>query len=383
MDKKIPCSFQTEILTVEQISDQISKARVRLFYLGKNRNGSYISEEFANKLLTSLPYTPLVGIYDSEKQDFTSHSFDSGEAQIYGLVPQEPNLSLEENEDSDGVIRQYYCSDVYIYTKRFKEANEIVGKPQSMELDPDSINGSWKMIDGEMYFVFESADFLGLSVLGEDIEPCFEGAAFYELVQKFSLAMEGRKEKMDEKFEEKLEEQIEDSTTEVEVEVSEPETESELESEPATEEKILIEITPEEKAILDELGISAGEIFSDYKEMKKKVSKCAELTEQLDTISKDYEDLKAKYEELSNKQKDYELKEKKELVNRYSKIVNKETIDSLNLDAMSLDEIEKELLFSMREKVFSGNYSLISADDDEKEIEEDGAIALLRKQTQK
>lgn len=129
MDKKIPCSFQTEILTVEQISDQISKARVRLFYLGKNRNGSYISEGFANKLLASLPYTPLVGIYDSEKQDFTSHSFDSGEAQIYGLVPQEPKLSLEENEDSDGVIRQYYCSDVYIYTKRFKEANEIVGKP--------------------------------------------------------------------------------------------------------------------------------------------------------------------------------------------------------------------------------------------------------------
>ena len=188
---------------------------------------------------------------------------------------------------------------------------------------------------------------------------------------------------MDEKFEEKLEEQVEDSTTEVEVEVSEPETESELESEPATEEKILIEITPEEKAILDELGIPAGEIFSDYKEMKKKVSKCEELTERLDTISKDYEDLKAQYEELSNKQKDYELKEKKELVNRYSKIVNKETIDSLNLDAMSLDEIEKELLFSMREKVFSGNYSLISADDDEKEIEEDGAIALLRKQTQK
>ena len=383
MDKKIPCSFQTEILTVEQISDQISKARVRLFYLGKNRNGSYISEGFANKLLASLPYTPLVGIYDSEKQDFTSHSFDSGEAQIDGLVPREPKLSLEENEDSDGVIRQYYCSDVYIYTKRFKEANEIVGKPQSMELDPDSINGSWEMIDGEMYFVFESADFLGLSVLGEDIEPCFEGAAFYELVQKFSLAMEGRKAKMDEKFEEKLEEQVEDSTTEVEVEVSEPETESELESEPATEEKILIEITPEEKAILDELGIPAGEIFSDYKEMKKKVSKCAELTEQLDTISKDYEDLKAKYEELSNKQKDYELGEEKERVSRYSKIVTKETIDSLNLDAMSLDEIEKELLFSMRDKVFSGNYSLISADDDEKEIEEDGAIALLRKQTQK
>ncbi len=381
MDKKIPCSFQTEILTVEQISDQISKARVRIFYLGKNRNGSYISEEFANKLLSSLPYTPLVGIYDSEKQDFTSHSFDSGEAQIYGLVPQETNLSLEENEDSDGVIRQYYCSDVYIYTKRFKEANEIVGKPQSMELDPDSINGSWKMIDGEMYFVFESADFLGLSVLGEDIEPCFEGAAFYELVQKFSLAMEGRKEKMEEKIDEKLEEKVEEPTTEVEVEVSEPETEPV--AEPATEEKILIEITPEEKAILDELEIPAGEIFSDYKEMKKKVSKCEELTERLDIISKDYEDLKAQYEELSNKQKDYELREKKELVNRYSKIVNKETIDSLNLDTMSLDEIEKELLFSMKEKVFSGNYSLISADDDEKEIEEDGAIALLRKQTQK
>ena len=50
-----------------------------------------------------------------------------------------------------------------------------------MELYDKSITGDWKIIEGRRYFVFEDACFLGLQALGDDVEPCFEGAAFFSL----------------------------------------------------------------------------------------------------------------------------------------------------------------------------------------------------------
>ena len=38
-----------------------------------------------------------------------------------------------------------------------------------------------EIIHGQQYLVFDDGCFLGLQVLGDDVEPCFEGAAFYEL----------------------------------------------------------------------------------------------------------------------------------------------------------------------------------------------------------
>jgi hypothetical protein len=50
-----------------------------------------------------------------------------------------------------------------------------------MELYKKSITGDWKIIDGRRWYVFEKGSFLGLQVLGDDVEPCFEGAAFFQL----------------------------------------------------------------------------------------------------------------------------------------------------------------------------------------------------------
>ena len=38
----------------EQYSKTISKARCRIFYKGANRNGTYITDEFAEKLLSTI-----------------------------------------------------------------------------------------------------------------------------------------------------------------------------------------------------------------------------------------------------------------------------------------------------------------------------------------
>ena len=49
---------------IEKYNDVLSKARCRIFYKYGNRNGTYITDEFAEKLLETLPYAPVKGIYE-------------------------------------------------------------------------------------------------------------------------------------------------------------------------------------------------------------------------------------------------------------------------------------------------------------------------------
>ena len=187
MEKKIPTTFVGEIISgLEKVTPEISKTRLSIFYKGFNRNQGYITDEFAKKLLSSLPYTPVVGIFNDLIKDFGGHNQDRNVAKIYGIVPQEPNLAWEERLDPDGVTRTYACTDVYLYTGRYDAAKLIPGKQQSMELDIDTIRGDWQTINGQEAYVYTDARFIGLSVLGNDKTPCFEGSAFFELVNKFN-----------------------------------------------------------------------------------------------------------------------------------------------------------------------------------------------------
>lgn len=166
---------------VESFTDVLSKGRCRIFYKGENRNGTYISEEFATKLISTLPYTPVKGIYDSLNEDYTDHGEERNLGRIYGIVPENPNFTWENHLDEDGVEREYACVDVLLFTALYEEAEEIIGKAQSMELYSPSIKGDWKIINGKRLFEFTDGCFLGLQILGEDVEPCFEGAAFFTL----------------------------------------------------------------------------------------------------------------------------------------------------------------------------------------------------------
>lgn len=168
---------------LEKYSETISKGRCRIFYKGGNRNGTYITDEFAEKLLASIPYAPVKGIYDGEEEDYTDHGQKRSDGRIYGIVPAVPNVTWEEHEDDDGVTRTYACVDVLIYTGIYKEAHEIMGKSQSMELYSPSLKGDWKIINGRKYYVFSEGCFLGLQALGDSVEPCFEGAAFFSLYE--------------------------------------------------------------------------------------------------------------------------------------------------------------------------------------------------------
>ena len=184
MDKKKLATFSLSLYgNITAYNKTLSLARCRIFYKGGNRNGTYITDEFAEKLIASLPYAPVKGIYDSMTEDFTDHGTQRYQGRIYGVVPVDNHFAWEKHLDKDGIEREYACTDVLLYTAIYqKEALDIVESAQSMELYADAIDGEWRFIDGKKYFVFTDGCFLGLQALGEDFEPCFEGAGFYTLI---------------------------------------------------------------------------------------------------------------------------------------------------------------------------------------------------------
>ena len=92
----------------KKYNDVLSIGRCRIFYKGANRNASFITDEFAEKLIRTLPYTPVKGIYHGE--DFGRHDKPT-DGRIYGIVPDESKMDLawESHLDEDGELREYVC----------------------------------------------------------------------------------------------------------------------------------------------------------------------------------------------------------------------------------------------------------------------------------
>ena len=184
-EEKIALNFKVQVYgELEKFSETISRSRCRIFYKGLNRNGTYITEEFAEKLISTIAYAPIKGIYDEEddeNSDFEDHGEKRSDGKAYGVVPADYNFKWEEHLDDDGIKRTYACVDVLLWTAIYEEAKEIPGKSQSMELYAPSIKGKWILIEGKRVYQYEDGCFLGLQALGDKVEPCFEGAAFYTL----------------------------------------------------------------------------------------------------------------------------------------------------------------------------------------------------------
>lgn len=183
MDKKIPYLFEDAaiyqpLVPLSEALPNVGRTRVRVFYRYDNRNGSYITDEVATEIINSAPTKPVIGFFNWEKKDYTTH-MGASIVSAYGYIPEEPHFAWEWHQDNDGVMREYACFDVILHTEYFPEASAIISHPQSMELNEKTISGSWGIINGEPYFIYSHATLKGLCVLGKDVEPCFEGAEFF------------------------------------------------------------------------------------------------------------------------------------------------------------------------------------------------------------
>ena len=183
MANQIPVSFDIQItdkLVPYELNPNMSKTRVSVFRKYGNANGSYFTDKVADKMVEELPGSPIIGCFVAEDKDFSSH-LTVNDTRAYGFVPPEnAHFAWEKRTEADGKEYEYACFDVVLWTSRYDEAKIIPSKGQSMELNPRTITGDWREVDGGTYYVYDSCSVYGLCVLGDNVRPCFDEACFYE-----------------------------------------------------------------------------------------------------------------------------------------------------------------------------------------------------------
>ena len=382
-------TFSVDLLgTPNKINSTFSMGRARIFYKGINRNRSIIDGEVAEQLASTIPGTPVIGTFNYESNDFEGHEENPS---AFGFIPLEPHAAWVHQEDTN---KDYLEVDVVIWDGRFEEAQDILKneKHLSMELNPRTMKGTFERLGANTYYRITYAEFAGITVLGDDVEPCFEDAqfitAFSNMVSAYALYIEeaqknneGGKNIMDNITEivepEVATNPVEEEATEI-VETKEVEVTEAVEPEVKTEEVAEVETEEETEEVEEETEVvetvedtAEGTEFESKKSDDKKEDeededvcpRCGKnpcVCENSCKKKKDYSaleaelaDYKAKYESLENKYNDalsslnkYTKKEKLEIINKFStKLEREELIEKLTaeVDNYTLDEIKNEL----------------------------------------
>ena len=393
-------TFSVDLLgTPKKINRVFSMGRARIFYKGVNHNRSIIDGEVANQVASTIAGTPVIGCYNYETQDFEGHEDNQS---AFGFIPLDPHATWVKLNDESGE-HEYLEVDVVIWDGRFEEAQDILKKEKhlSMELNPKTIKGTFERIGSTTYYRITFAEFAGITVLGEDYAPCFEGAQFFTAYSKMVSAyalyieeaqrnIEGGKDTMEDNteivepevttdavVEEPVETVVETEYTEVVDTVVESEV---VADDNETEEAEIVETveTPEATEFAaqeDKTECEAEEVCEkcgknpcvcecsldeEDKEDEADDEEDNEDKEEIPEGGKDYQaletelaELQAKYESLENKYNEalnslnsYSKKEKLEIISKFStKLESDELIEKLTneVDNYSLEEIKGEL----------------------------------------
>ena len=198
MHQSIATIDSPEFINLEplDINPLMSKCEIKVFYLGENRNHSYITKDVATEMAKTLRGAPIVGYYKDSKEDFADHgekvTFDDEGIHFecmtrpYGFVAPDAKVWFQKFDDYDdfgnSVTREYLMTTGYLWTGQYEECKSVVegdGKPHSMELDEETLDGRWSENSktGMDFFIINDAIISKLCVLGDDVEPCFEGSS--------------------------------------------------------------------------------------------------------------------------------------------------------------------------------------------------------------
>lgn len=179
-----------------------SRCKLKVFYKGETADHRYFSDEFADQLIRSLPYTPVVSRYDDESEDFEGHA---SRQEIFGIVDPCGKITFEEDKE-DG--KTWCVTDVVLYTERPDQlgelAKKIPGHPHSLELDPKSTKYKINYDDKKHFknIEFTAGDFVGVSVLGMNQKPAFTGSSFFDENSEFAKKMQLLKDYCERRLEE-------------------------------------------------------------------------------------------------------------------------------------------------------------------------------------
>lgn len=401
-------TFSVDLLgTPNKINSVFSMGRARIFYKGINRNRSIIDGEVAEQLASTIPGTPVIGTYNYETNDFEGHEENPS---AFGFIPLDPHPTWVSEND-----KEYLEVDVVIWDGRFEEAQDILTneKHLSMELNPRTMKGTFERKGSTTYYRVTYAEFAGITVLGDDVEPCFEDAqfitAFSNMVSAYALYIEetqrnieGGNDVMDNINEivepevttdavvEEVETEVVEETVEVEATETVVETEAEVEEveaeEEVAEETEIVETVEAPEAVefeaaeddkskceaeeevcekcgknpcvcessLDEEDKEEADEKDDEEEKPEEEEDKKDYQALYAELSAKYESLETKYDEALNSLNKYTKKEKLEIINKFStKLESEELIEKLTneVDNYSLEEIKTELGHALVEQM--------------------------------
>lgn len=446
MNTSIKLNTPCELINVTPLNPLISKCQIKVCYVGDtpNRNGSVITKQVAIEMANSLPGSPIVGFYNEASKDFEEHNriieVSNGQLKFrdttrpYGFVDLGAQVWFQDYLDGD-TIHTYLVTEGYLWTGQYPEAKRIMdhGNNQSMELDEESLDGSWTYDDnsGMEFFIINDAIFSKLCILGNDVEPCFEGAQITKFSlddefnnQIYALMKEVRKLKGGNLTVEdikKPEEEVLDPVTEEEVDAptegAEAPTEYSEQDAPAAEETPEGDETPAEAE--DEESADEGEPEAEEQPEEEPAEAEEEdenheeegehvqfnLTD-FQNLQESYSDLETKFNELQTQfnamQESYntlvefkntkDREEKQTMIDSFYMLSDEDKKDvQENIDKYSLEEIEAKLSIicvhnklDMSGKADNGNngattYSLDEVDDDSEDANIPALVSVLRK----
>lgn len=287
-------------LTSNAINPGISECEIKVLYLGHNRNHSYIDKQSAIKIAETLPGTPIVGAYHEDIEDFGDHGevihIEDGKISFscatvpYGFVAPNAKAWFKNFEDIDEfgnrVERTYLMTTGYLWTGQYPEIAMCIneGMGQSMELDPENMDGYWATdsAKGIDFFIINDASLTKLCVLGSGVEPCYEGASVTKpevsatfSTEQFTQTLFTMMNELKDALENKGGSSMDQNQLQDEVEVQEPNTEMAAE-------------TIEEAEVVVDGDTQAEDSFAakDEKKEDKESSDDSEGTEEIDEEEK-------------------------------------------------------------------------------------------------
>ena len=393
MHKSIATINSPEFINLQplDINPLMSSCEIKVLYLGENRNQSFITKEVATEMAKTLRGAPIVGYYREEKEDFADHGSrmiidDEGikfecMTKPYGFVSPDAKVWFQTFEDTDefGNIetREYLMTTGYLWTGQFEECEVAVkeGRPHSMELDEATLDGHWSTNKntGMDFFIINDAVFSKLCILGDDVEPCFEGSSvtapkvsasftkmdeafrktLFTMMQELQFALQGGQQMENEVKAPELVEEVVDTPIEDSVENT-PAVEPVAEPAPVVEEPAPVVEEPAEPAVDNSFAASDDDKKDD----------CKDSDEGKEETSEDDEDKK---KDFVKAEEEDEKDEKKE----------EDKKSDENSDAQTDDEEDKK-----KEKDFAllqEQYSALKSDYDAMKIKYDELVAFKAK----
>lgn len=418
-------------LAPDAINPGISKCEIKVMYLGKNRNGSFIDKNTAIQMANSLPCTPIVAAYNENKEDFGDHGeilhIEDGEIKFscktvpYGFVAPDAEVWFQKfddtNEFGETTTREYLMTTGYLWTGQYPELDKCINEGQGQSMEIDDVDGHWTKDSNDIeFFIINDAIFTKLCILGDDVEPCFEGASVTspEVSEHFSYNKEfshtlfammnelksaltkgGSMPKENvESVEVEPTATVEEEAPVVEEFAENVETNEDVESSEDSAEETFAEESKKKEDDSDDSDDESDDSDDDDEYKKKPGKKCelenqvSELSEQLKELTDKFTALEAEAEELRKFKAERIDADKDAMIAKYHMLSDEDKAEIIaGKDKFTLSEIESKLAllyvqknvnFDEDEEIDSTPLTTFSLDDETVAEDADPILSALR-----